>query len=289
MPDITDQILNRQPYRYADSFIFGMEDSEELSLIAARFLNTEYDLDNRPHWDADQLDECILEIKQSLMDWVSAGLIAKWVTRYRMWQKKFSSWKDFCLKGLGKDPWKVKKLIEHAEIVVELAKEGFEVLPSNQSQVEKLRSCAEKLGCWVGDAWDRVIGELPDQLITANAIAETLGFASMNTRMNLPKKLVERLCKAAHQKDMTTEELHQQILDGWLDAFDGGEDELTDSEEVAEPEPEAIEAWETDLKELVAEHEGEIWLLCTLTKLANFVTRSTNQFSWLRQYRSRTT
>ena len=162
MPDITDQILNRQPYRYADSFIFGMEDSEELSLIAARFLNTEYDLDNRPHWDADQLDECILEIKQSMLDWVSAGLIAQWVTRYRMWQKKFSSWKDFCLKGLGRDPWKIKKLIEHAEIMVDLTQYGFEVLPSNQSQVEKLYQCAEKLGCLLHEAWSKVVSQLPE-------------------------------------------------------------------------------------------------------------------------------
>ena len=102
------------------------------------------------------------------------------------------------------------------------------------------------------------------------------------------KELGDRLTRAAAEQGMSRQELHQQILENWLDEVDGQTDS-EDSEEVAEPEPEAIEAWETDLKELVAEHEGEIWLLCFLTKVASFVTRSTNQFSWLREYRSQTT
>ncbi len=282
MPDITDQILNRQPYVYADDY-YDPFDKEELSRIAARFMNTHYGLGYRPHWDNDQLDECILEIKQSMLDWVSAGLIAQWVTRNRMWQKKFSSWKDFCLKGLGRDPWKIKKLIEHAEIMVDLTQYGFEVLPSNQSQVEKLYQCANKLGCLLHEAWSKVVSQLPERFITADAIAETLGFASKNVNKRMDRELAAHLEQEASEQGLTLNEMLRRDY-----GLDVGEDELED-DEVAEPEPEAIEAWETDLKELVAEHEQEIWLLCFLTKVASFVTRKTNQFSWLRQYRSQTT
>ncbi len=71
MPDITDQILNRQPYVYADDYADPF-DKEELSRIAARFMNTHYGLGYRPHWDNDQLDECILEIKQSMFNSMGA-------------------------------------------------------------------------------------------------------------------------------------------------------------------------------------------------------------------------
>ena len=213
---------------------------------------------------------------------MSAGLIAKWVSRYRMWQKKFSSWKNFCLYGLGKDPWKIKRLIENSEIMVYLAKQGFEVLPQNPSQVEKLHQCAKKLGCLIEEAWSKVVSQLPEQLITADTIAETLGFPSMNVNKRMERKLANHLEDVASERGLTLNEMLKQDY-----GLDAEEAELEDNQ-TDEPTDEAMAIWSTDLAELVAEHDQEIWLLATLTKLANFVTRSTSQFSWLHQYRCQT-
>lgn len=282
MTDITDQILkDLSSYHYAEKFL-DENDAEELDQISARFINTEYELLARPHWDADQLDECILEIKQSLMDWVRAGLIAKWVSRYRLWQKKFSSWRDFCLYGLGRESWKIKKLIEHSEIVVYLAKFGFSVLPANQSQVEKLLSCAKKLDCLLDEAWSKVVDALPEQLITANSIAEILGFPSMSVRKKLPKELADRLDHEAAERGLTLEEM---LAKDYGVIPDDGE---LDDNETEEVEPDKIEAWQADLQQLVVEHDREIWLLCTLSKLANKIRSKVSQFSWLRTYRCQT-
>ena len=270
MPDITAQILPTE-------FLEGT--------IADRFFQTAEELDYRYPNDPGQAEWCLVNIKQSLMDWVSAGLIAQWTTRYRIWEQKFSSWRNFCLHGLGRDPWKIKKLIEHSQIVVELAKEGFTTLPANQSQVEKLSSCAKKLGCLITEAWDKVVESLPERLITADNIAQSLGFAATTSRISLPKPLRDRLEQEAYERGLSLREMLE--IDYGIKSEENPTQDET-AEEVSEVEPEAIEAWEADLEELVTEHDSEIWLLATLTKLASLVNRQTSQFSWLRQFRYRT-
>ena len=255
----------------------------DLHPSAATFLNLEDELTDLHATEID-LDWATRRIKQGFLDWVSSAVVIKKVFRFRLWKEKFANWKEYCHKAIGKKAELVKVMLDRADVVIELAKAGFEILPTNQSQVDKLLSCCKKLDCMVYDGWERVLSALPPSLITADAIAETLGFPASKERLNVPKELGDRLTRAAVEQGMSRQELHQQILENWLDEVDGGTDS-EDSEEVAEPEPEAIEAWEADLEELVVEHEGEIWLLATLTKLAKFVTQSTNQFSWLREYR----
>ena len=270
MTDITAEILKSE-------FLEGT--------IADRFVRTTTELDYRYPNDPGQIDWCIANIGQSLMDWVSAGMIAKWASRYKVWQQKFNSWAEFCTEGLKKEKWQVKKLIEHAEVVVALQREGFDILPKNQSQVSLLLRIAKKLDCLIYEVWDKVVIELPERFITARAIAGVFGMSSDYVRKKLPIEVADRLDRQAAERGLSLEEM--LAIDYGLIQDD---DELIDIEddEVEEVEPDKIEAWQEDLEQLVAEHDRDIWLLCTLSKLANFVRSKTSQFSWLRTYRCQT-
>ena len=224
------------------------------------------------------LDWATKRIKQGFLDWVSSAIVIKKVLRFRLWKEQYSSWKEYCTKAIGKKAEMIKVMLDRADVVIELAKAGFEILPTNQSQVNQLLRCAKKLGGTIYDAWERVLESLSPSLITANAIAESLGFPPEIVNQRMDRELAERLEEEADERKLTVNEMLR--VDYGLVKDDG---ELA-STEVNEPEPEAEEVWQADLAELVVEHEGEIWLLATLTKLANFVTRSTTQFSWLYDY-----
>ncbi len=74
---------------------------------------------------------------------------------------------------------------------------------------------------------------------------------------------------------MSPTELHKTIMDEW---FNAEEDE---SEETEEAEPEAIEAWERDVKKLVAEHDHQNWLMVSVIKLISLIKPRSSQFSYL--------
>ena len=247
--------------------------------IYDRFIQTKEDLFYRYQNDEGQLDWATTNIRQSLLDWVSAGLIAQWVTRYKIWKDKFKDWKDFCRSGLGKDPWKVKKLIEHSQVMVELAEDGFDVLPTNQSQVDKLLVCANKLGCLISEAWEKVIDTLPEHSITANSIGEILGFPAENVNHRLPLNLAGILAREANERSLSINEMLE-------------EDYGTATEPEPEPESpseEKIEAWEEDLQKLIEEQDerdNQNWFLCVLLKTNSWVSQKKSQFNFLRKYRN---
>ena len=138
-------------------------------------------------------------------------------------------------------------------MVVELARSGFTILPTNQSQVSELLRCCKKLECLIYDAWDKVINSIPEPLITANAIAEVLGFPVEEKNYRVPARVDERLTCKAIELDMSKTELHHMILDWWMDE----DDEPDESESTEDIEPDKIEAWETDVDELVTQHDHQ--------------------------------
>ena len=242
--------------------------------VAARFLQTNEELDYTYHKGENVLSKAITNIKESLMDWVSAGLICQWVTRKRLWQEQYSTWQDFCLQALNKQPYQVKNLMEAAEAVKSLAQYGFTILPSNLSQVASLLRCVKKLDCLLEEAWEKVVETLPASLVTANSISEILGFPMENTKITLPIELRDRLEKKAQERGVSVKELIGDFLDD--------EEETEESEEEIKPvEPEAIEVWSEDVKALVQEHDREIWLTTALIKLASLVKQAKSQFHFL--------
>ena len=243
--------------------------------VAARFLQTNEDLDYTYHKGKNVLSKAITNIKESLMDWVSAGLICQWITRKRLWQEQYSTWQDFCLQALNKQPYQVKKLMEAAEAVKSLAQYGFTILPSNLSQVASLLQCVKKLDCLLEEAWEKVVETLPANLITANSISEILGFPMEKTKITLPTEVRDRLSQKALEQGVSVKELIENLLD------DDDEIEEYLEDEIESVEPSAIEVWEKDWEELIQEHDREIWLTTALIKLASLVKKAKSQFNFL--------
>ncbi len=247
------------------------------------FLSLEDELTDLHSTEID-LDWATKRIKQGLLDWVSSAIVIKKVFRFRLWKDKFTDWKDYSTRGLGKKPEWIKMLIDRADVIIELAKAGFTILPTNQSQVGELIRCCKKLNCLIYDAWDKVINAVPESLITAKTIAEVLGFPPLNVNYRVPHQLDDRLSRRAIDLDMSTSELHISIVEDWLSYQDelesptDNEEESTQSEEI---EPDEIEAWERDVKKLVAEHDHQNWLMVSVIKLISLIKPRSSQFSYL--------
>ncbi len=103
------------------------------------------------------LDWATKRIKQGLLDWVSSAIVIKKVFRFRLYKDQFSDCKDYCIRALGKKAEWIKMLIDRAEVVIELAKAGFTILPTNQSQVSQLIRCCKRVS-------EKMRGDLGNQL-----------------------------------------------------------------------------------------------------------------------------
>lgn len=132
------------------------------------------------------------------------------------------------------------------------------------------------MDCLLEEAWEKVVSCLPEPLITADAIAEVLGFPSQKERIPIDKELGDRLRKEAAERGMSSSQLHREIIGDWMNEQDEVETEAV--------EPDKLEAWEADVEELVREHDSQNWLWCVTIKLINLVSQKSN-FGWLADYR----
>lgn len=266
---------------YQDSII-SQEDYQELPPSVLPLLEYESEIAaEEKYLDYDWAHN---EIVQHSMNWVRVGLVAHRMQYLKLWKGKFQSFADYCDRALGKDVWKIKDLIKAAEIVITLARAGFKILPSCQSQAMKLHQCCKKLEedfaqGWI-DAWLKVTETLAPKFITANSICEILGFAMTKTRITLPNDLRNRLAEEATERGLSI---------GDMLAQDYGIEEKTEEDNIeSESEsvpPEAIEAWSRDLEELVKEHDRQSWLTTVLIKLANLVPKRKSDFSFLLEHK----
>ena len=260
------------------------------------FLHLEDELEDL-HWSEIDLDWATGRIKRGFIDWVSSAVVLKKVLRFRLYKDKFSDWKDYCIKVLGKEAWKVKKLIESADVVIELARAGFSILPTYQSQVEKLISCCKKLDCLVEEAWEQVVNAVPKSLITAKAIGETLGFPAENSNHKMPNELIDCLAENAFDRGLSINEM--LAIDYGLTVEDepitSDEENLTedeDEDEKSDLDNYKSEPWYEDMQQLIKEHDVHNWLLGSLIKLVGLIPqpkpKPKSQFSYLTQLQYQT-
>jgi len=197
------------------------------------------------------------EIKADLLSFVRVGIVAAKVRRYRLYQlaaEKFSSFRDYCERALGKTQWHINRIIEAARVVLELAREGFELLPQNEAQARPLVKFS---GDELIAKWQEVIDSCPPHRITANHVAEivTPGAAPKQQAIKVDAEDYSQLREKAAQMGITPQQLMKKLIN----------DCHPESEvmEVAEPEPEleaeviqpvtakAIALWVEDMKQLI--------------------------------------
>jgi hypothetical protein len=199
------------------------------------------------------------EIKQHMLNWARAGLVAFKVKLYRLYSRSFKTFQDYCEKVLGKTAWQINRLIKAAQVTLELVKAGFTVLPTCEAQASKLVKYIQHPEYGYDellDKWQQVIDSLPAHRITANAIEEILEPARPKKEaIRLPKSLLAKLRRRALDEGVSVEELLEDFIDE-------GEPE----EEIEPISRNAIERPEKDLEELVEQHDAAIWFFGTMMR-----------------------
>jgi hypothetical protein len=131
-------------------------------------------LNDIPHNNISLLTQ---RIKRSFLDYVRQGIMLDAVRRYRLYKRQYRDFAEYCKLALGRSPFYCKRIIQAAEICLQLIKAKFKILPTSVAQalpLVKFAKVDEYGDCQLSDKWQTVIGNFPPENITAAKIAETL-------------------------------------------------------------------------------------------------------------------
>jgi hypothetical protein len=99
------------------------------------------------------------------------------VRRYRLYKRQYRDFAEYCKLGLGRSPYYCTKIIQAAQVCLQLIKSKFRILPTSVAQALPLLKFAkvDEYGeSPLVDKWQTVIDEHPAPSITAIKIQETL-------------------------------------------------------------------------------------------------------------------
>lgn len=127
-----------------------------------------------PHNDISLLTQ---RIKRSFLDYVRQGIMLEAVCRYRLYKRSYRDFAEYCKNALGRSPSYCKRIIQAAQICLQLIKSKFKILPTSVSQALPLLKFAkvDEYGeSQLEDKWQTVISEHRPEAITVIKIQETL-------------------------------------------------------------------------------------------------------------------
>jgi hypothetical protein len=131
-------------------------------------------LSELPHNDIALLTQ---RIKRSFLDYVRQGVMLEAVRRYRLYKRQHRDFAEYCKLALGRSPFYCKRIIQAAQICLELIKAKFKILPTSVAQalpLVKFAKVDEYGESALAAKWQTVLGNFPPQNITAAKIQETL-------------------------------------------------------------------------------------------------------------------
>jgi hypothetical protein len=68
-------------------------------------------------------------IKRSFLDYVRQGIMLDVVQRYRLYKRQYRDFAEYCKLALGRSPFYCKRIIQAAEICLQLIKAKFQLFP----------------------------------------------------------------------------------------------------------------------------------------------------------------
>lgn len=231
MPDVTAIALEQSIWGESD---FPLIPSTEEVLEYAQMLDYQ-----GKYLD---LDFALTEIKRNLLGFVRVGLCAWKVQTMHLYKQSYAKFKDWCSEAVGLSYWQVKRFIEAARVVLDLARAGFERLPTCEAQARPL---GKFFGQELADKWQEVIEAMPPDRQSAIAIE-----AIVNPETNKPHESIKL-------KKETAQRLRERALERGLSIDELLDELLEDGNITEEVEKEKLANWQTDLEDLVGEHENE--------------------------------
>lgn len=184
------------------------------------------------------LSQVVNEIKSNSLSFVRTGLLAYKVKVYKIYRNVHRNFKEFCEKALGVSHWQINRNIEAARVVVELAQNGFDILPKCEAQCRPLSKFS---GAELCANWQSVLDTTPPHRITGKAINEALGIETNSECMRISPKAYYIVKKKALEVGISVDKL-------LIETF--GDDTSTQFVDQRN-----LDEWEEDLQALVDEQE----------------------------------
>ncbi len=239
---MTTATRKRNPYRVPRGFVPNpftplyqepdVDPSEDLSV--QEILDYALTLEDQVPGDFN-LSQVVNEIKSNCLSFVRTGLLAYKVKVYKIYLNVHRNFKEFCEKALGVSHWQINRTIEAARVVIELAQNGFDILPKCEAQCRPLTKFSGAALC---ANWQSVLDTTLPHRITGRAINEALGIETTSGSVQFSPEFYKFLKEQAASAGMSIE----QLLKAWIDY-------CPEVKEVAE---EKLRLWEEDLQELVS-------------------------------------
>ena len=131
-------------YYYNDVEISSSPEIQELHEEAL-------DLSDKIAGDFD-LDFLTFQIKHNQLAFARTGLIASQIKFKKLYKKTHRNFDHYCREMLGVSYWQIDDTIKATDVVMELIANGFDVLPQNVNQAEKLAHIrgSERVRIWRG-------------------------------------------------------------------------------------------------------------------------------------------
>jgi len=158
-------------------------------------------------------------IKRSFLDYVRQGIMLDVVQRYRLYKRQYRDFAEYCKLALGRSPFYCKRIIQVAEICLQLIKAKFTTLPTSVAQalpLVKFTKVDEYGECQLSDKWQTVLGNFPPENITAAKIAEVLDENPEDRakQVRIGGKAYQMLLEKALEVGMTTSQYLEMLIGG---------------------------------------------------------------------------
>ena len=118
-----------------------------------------------------ELEDLTSWIRIDMFGFVKVGLQAFKTRALRLYKDKYNSFTEYCHKDLKRSRAYIDRQINASRVVIELIKNGFQVLPTNESQCRLL---SKFTGSELIQRWRGFLETIEPHKITAQAIAEFL-------------------------------------------------------------------------------------------------------------------
>lgn len=189
-------------------------------------------LQQAPHNDIFLLTQ---RIKRSFLDYVRQGVMLNTVRRYRLYQRQYKDFAEYCKVALGRSHFYCKKIIQAAEICLQLIKSKFKILPTSVAQAMPLLKFAkvDEYGhSQLQNKWQSVIDGFPPESITATKIQETLDDnpEDRTKQVRIGGRAYQLLQQKAAEAGMAVSKYLEMLISGDTEPpnDDGDDDEETE-------------------------------------------------------------
>jgi hypothetical protein len=227
-------------------------------------------LDQAPHNDISLFTQ---RIKRSFLDYVRQGIMLYAVQRYRLYKQQYVDFAEYCKLALERSPFYCKKIIQAAQVCLELIKSKFKILPTSVAQalpLVKFAQVDEYGQTQLKDKWQTVLDGFPPHLITAVKIQEALDENPEDRakQIRINGKAYQLLQQKAAAAGMAVSKYLEKLISGEPpddEPPDGEETELTaEKEEICDRAEAYVKAQPTRrvfaIKELPKSHQKAIKL-----------------------------